>query len=158
MDFIDQAIEKQKTRLGADKAAQIVGTDEAEKQDRELRRQVDLVLSKVVLPVLSEAQRKLQQGGMRAEIDLEASRALGIEKSYYKGIKLELNKLVDRKTSTVAGPSLYFSASPPYSMTMAIVAYGTDNSAIFSERFEMQEMTEDLVVTFLKRFIEEVIR
>jgi len=97
---------------------------------------------------------------VKAEVDIETSISFDTGKSYYKGVKLQLNKGLDRKNVVpiVIGPSLYFSASPPYSTIIAIVAYGVDNNAIFSERLEITKMTEKLVIDYIKMFIAEVIK
>jgi hypothetical protein len=158
VDFIDEAIGKLRIRLGADK--QKIETEEAEKRDQEIRGQVDQFISKIVIPVVINAKRKFEKEGINAEVDIETSKYFEAEKSYYKGVKLQLKKGLDRKTvfPIVTGPSLSFSASPPYSTAMAIVAYGVHNDAIFSERFDITEMTEKLVLAYLKRFIDEVIK
>lgn len=160
MDFIDKAIEKQRIRLGEEKAKQKTESEEAEKRDQEIREQVDQFISKIVFPIVSNAKKRFEQKGFKAEVDIETAISFDTEKSYYKGIKLQLNKRLDRKTVVpiVIGPSLYFSASPPYSTTIAIVAYGVDNNAIFSERLKITEMTEKLVIDYIKMFVEAVIK
>jgi len=160
VDFIDEAIEKQRIRLGDGKTKQKISTEEAEKLDQEIREKVDQFISEIVFPVVSCAKRRFEEKGFKTEVDIEKSMSLNSEKNYYKGVKLQLDKGLDRRSGTpmVIGPTLYFSASPPYSTTVAIVAYGADNSPIFSERFEMTEMTEELVVDYIKMFVEDVVK
>ncbi len=164
MDFIDEAIEKQRIRLSTGKAKQKAEKEEekeeAGKRDQEIREQVDQCISEIVFPVVCKAKKRFEQNDFKAEADIDTSTSLDIGKSYSKGAKLQLHKSIDRRAGVpiVIGPSLSFSASPPYSTTIAIVAYGKDNTAIFSERWEITEMTEKLVESYIKRFVEEVVK
>ena len=98
MDFIDKAIEKQRIRLGEEKAKQKTESEEVEKRDQEIREQVDHFISKIVFPIVSNAKKRLEQKGFKAEVDIETSISFDTEKSYYKGIKLQLNKELNRRT------------------------------------------------------------
>ena len=160
MDFIDKAIEKQRIRLDAVKAKQKAEADDAEKRDQEIREQVDYLIAQIVLPVVCQTKERFEQKGIKAEVDIEISISFDTGKSYHKGVKLQLSKGLDRRSVVpiVIGPSLYFSAAPPYSTTIAVVAYGVNNNAIFSERLDLTEMTEKLVIDYIKMFVAEVIK
>lgn len=165
MDFIDKAIERQRIRLSTGKAKQKAEKEEAEKEeaekrDQEIREQVDQCISKVVFPVVYKAKKRFEQNDFKTEADIDTSTSLDTGKSYSKGAKLQLHKGIDRRSGVpiVIGPSLSFSASPPYSTAIGIVAYGEDNKAIFSERWEITEMTEKLVEAYIQRFVEGVIK
>jgi hypothetical protein len=165
LDFIDVAIEKQRVRLSTAKPKQKPERNEAEKEeveirDKEIRELVDQCISKVITPLIIEAKKRFEQNAFKSEADLDTSNSIDMGRTYAKGIKLQLNKTIYRKTGIpiVAGPSLSFSASPPYSTTIAIVAYGENNKAIFSDRWEIEEVNEKLVVEYIKLFVEEVIR
>jgi hypothetical protein len=160
VDFIDEAIEKKRNRRSSEIAKQNITSEEAEKLDLEIREKVDQLFSEIVFPVVNRAKIRFEEKGFKAEIDIEKSMSLNTERNYHKGVKLLLNKGLDKRSGAaiVIGPTLYFYASPPYSTTVAIVAYGADNSPIFSERFEITEMTEEVVVDHIKMFVEEVIK
>lgn len=160
MEFIDKAFERRRIRPGAEKLKQKAEIEGTEQRDLEIREQVDQLITTMILPLVCQAQKKLEEHGCKAEVDLEISRSIGTDASYCKGVKLQLDKGLDRSTGIpmVIGSSVYFSASPPYSTTVAIVAYGADNSAVFSDRFDMTEMTEKVVVDHIRMFVQSVIR
>jgi hypothetical protein len=165
VDFIDEAIEKHKTRLTAGKGKPLDHQESAQKEEieklaRENRQKVDHCIANVVFPLVVKVKKIFDHNGFKAEADLDTSASIDLAETYSKGAKLQLHKRIDRKTGVplVTGPSLSFSASPPYSTTISIMAYGEDNKALFSERWELTEMTEALVVDCLKRFVQEIIR
>jgi hypothetical protein len=165
VDFIDKIIKKQKARLSAGKetpkaAAPEVSPEELWKLDQDRRQQVDRCMSEIVLPIVLEAKERFEKNQLKVEVDVETAAAVGTERCYVNGIKLQLPISICRQSGApiLAGPSLSFAAAPPYSTTIAIVAYGQNNKAIFSERWELDELTEMVVSACIQQFAGEVIR
>lgn len=159
MEFIDQALARRRARLG-EKGERASAVAAVQRREQELREQVDQLIAKIVFPLICKAKRRFEQNGCSAEVDIETAISLDTERSYYRGLKLQLGKGLEQKSQrpVVVGPTLYFAAAPPYSTTIAIVAYGEDNCAAFSERFDIEEMTETVVRDHLKMFVDAVLR
>jgi hypothetical protein len=164
VEFIDAAIEKQRARISAGKIKQKsdavdIGPEEIQRVEKQIRELVDKCISTTILPALCAAKKRIEQNGQKADIDVDTSASIDLGKSYATRVKLLLKKdIVKTKSLSVTGPSLSFSAAPPYSTTINILAYGENNEAIFSERWELGEVTEEIVIRYIKKFVEEVIR